>query len=175
VNSKPPKRDLLDRVLVRVPALMGVMTAGIHRMQPGSPLRARLLNLQVKRGFAAMARSDVDVVALAYEPQAEVWMRSMSGVGMSECYQGREGVRILYADLDEVFDDWSWIVREIVDGGDRIAIRGDFAGHGRSSGVKTVLNDGGTALRLSPRGLVAWQEWFIEEDAWERAVGAVGL
>jgi hypothetical protein len=63
----------------------------------------------------------------------------------------------------------------VVDGGDRIAIRGDFVGYGRSSGVKIDLTDGGTAIRLSARGLVTWQEWFAEQDGWEKTLGAVGL
>ena len=151
------------------------MISGLSRVRPGSTLRQRLVNIQLKRGFAAMARSDIEVVLLFYEPDAEVWMKTMSGVGISECYRGHEGVRTLYADLDEAFEHWSWTIRAIVDGGDRIAVRGDFVGYGRTSGVKTVLNDGGTAVRLSPRGLVAWQEWFVEADAWTRAMTAAGL
>ena len=134
-----------------------------------------MLSLQVKRGFAAMARSDVDLVVLAYEPDAEVWMRSMAGVGVSDCYRGHAGVRTLYDEIDDAFDRWSWSIRGIADGGDRIAVRADFVGYGRGSGVKTELNDAGTAIRLSPRGLVAWQEWFAEHGAWRKALEAVGL
>ena len=170
-----PKRDLLDRLLVRVPVLLGLITGGIRRIQPGSSLRRRLINLQVKRVFAAMARSDVDVVLLSYEPNAEVWMKSMSGVGISDCYRGYDGIRTLYADLDEAFDDWRWNIRAVVDGVDGIAVRGDFVGYGRSSGVKTELKDGGTAVKFSARGLVVWQEWFAEQDGWKKALEAVGL
>jgi hypothetical protein len=170
-----PQRDLLDRLLVRRPGLARLMAGAIRRMRPGSSLRERLINRQVERGFAAMARSDVAVVLLIYEPDAEVWMKSMSGVGISDCYRGHEGVRNLYADLDEAFDDWRWTIRAVVDGGNRIAVRGDFIGYGRTSGVKTALNGGGTAVKLSPRGLVAWQEWFVEQDGWTKALEAVGL
>jgi hypothetical protein len=98
----------------------------------------------------------------------------MAGVGISDCYRGHEGVRQLYADLDDAFDDWRWTIRAVADGGDRLAIGGEFVGYGRSSGAKTDLSDGATAVRLSARGLVAWQEWFIE-DGWEKALGTVGL
>jgi hypothetical protein len=41
---------------------------------------------------------------------------------------------------------------------------------------QTLRSDGGaTAARFSGRDRVAWQEWFVEEDAWERALDAVGL
>ena len=50
-----------------------------------------------------------------------------------------------------------------------------FEGYGRSSGVKTALTGGGTAVKLSHRGLIAWQEWFVEQDGWTKALEAVGL
>jgi hypothetical protein len=122
-----------------------------------------------------MARSDVEVVLLSYEPDAEVWMKSMSGVGISDCYRGYEGIRTLYADLDEAFEDWGWTLDAVVDGGHCLAVRGDFVGYGRGSGVKTTLKEGGTAVTLSARGLIHWQEWFAEQGGWEKALEAVGL
>ena len=47
--------------------------------------------------------------------------------------------------------------------------------HGRGSGIQVALSDGGTAFKLSPRGKVAWQEWFVEDGGWKRALEAVGL
>ena len=151
------------------------MTGGLQPNGAGLFAQGAADQLQVQRAFAAMARSDVEVVLLSYEPDAEVWMKGMSGVGIGDCYRGHEGIRTLYADLDEAFDDWWWTIRAVADGGDCIAVRGDFVGYGRSSGVKTALNDGGTAVRLSPRGLAVWQEWFVEQDGWKKALAALGL
>jgi len=136
-----PERDVLDRLMVRVPALAGWAVRCVRRIPPGSSLRRRLTKLQAKRAFAAMARSDVEVVLLSYEPDAEVWMKSMSGVGISDCYRGYEGIRTLYADLDEAFEDWGWTLDAVVDGGHCLAVRGDFVGYGRGSGVKTTLKE----------------------------------
>ena len=169
------ERDTLDRLLVRVPALAGLVSRGLRRLGPGSSMRRGLLDAQVKRAFAAMARSDVEVLLLSYEPAAEIWMRSMAGVGMNDCYLGHHGFRTLYADLDEVFSDWSWTPRQVRDGGDRLAIRADFVGYGRGSGVETTVRDGGTAVRFSARGLVIWQEWFAEQEGWKKALEAAGL
>jgi hypothetical protein len=166
---------MLDRLLVRAPALIGVLGAGLRRAPTGSPLRRRAVRLQVTRAFAAMARSDVEVVELFYEPDAEVWMKGMIGVGIQDCYRGREGVRALYADIDEAFGNWSWKIRAIADGGDRLAIRTDFTGYGRTSGVKTELGNSGTAIRLSSRGMAAWQGWFLGRDGWTEALEAVDL
>jgi hypothetical protein len=173
--QETPERDVLDRLLIRIPALAGAMARGVASLQPGSSLRRRLIKLQVKRGFAGMARSDVEIVVLSYEPDAEVWMRTMSSVGIRDCYHGHEGVRILYADLDDAFENWRWAIRGAVDGGDRLAVRADFVGYGRSSGAETALNDRGTAVKFSDRGLVVWQEWFAEQDGWTKALEAVGL
>jgi len=169
------ERDVLDRLVIRVPPLAYVMAGVVSRVHPGSSLRRPLIHVQVKRVFAAMARSDVEVVALSYEPDAEVWMQGMSGVGFSDCYRGHEGIRALYAEVDEAFAAWRWTIRAVVDGGDRIAIGTDFVGSGRSSGVETAVNNGGTAARLSARGLATWQGWFVEQDGWKKALDAVGL
>ena len=72
---------MLDQLQLRVPGLSaGLLGAGVFRVRLGSRLRKRLVNWSVKRGFAAMNRSDVDVVVLFYEPDAEVRMRGMGGV-----------------------------------------------------------------------------------------------
>jgi hypothetical protein len=55
-------RDVLDRLQVRVPALSSVLLAGVRRMPTNSRLRSRVLNWSVGRAFAAMNRSDVDLV-----------------------------------------------------------------------------------------------------------------
>jgi len=134
-----------------------------------------VIELQLKRAFAAMARSDVDIVVLFYEPDAEVLMQGMVGVGVDERYLGHDGVRALYANIDEVFDEWSWTIRRIVDGGDCLAVQADFVGRGRGSGVKTEVRDGGMAVRLSDRGLATWQVWHAEQGGWQQALASVGL
>ncbi len=173
--ATPSKRDSVDQALLRVPAIAGLMIAGVARLRPGSMLRRRLLGLSIERGFAAMARSDVELVVQRYEPDAEVWMTGMAAVGVNECYHGHQGIRDLYADIDEVFDDWRWTIRGVVDGGDRLAIRSNFVGRGRGSGVQTIVTDGGMAFRLSPRGRVAWQKFIVEQNGWKKALEAAGL
>ncbi|HKG36796.1 MAG TPA: nuclear transport factor 2 family protein [Solirubrobacterales bacterium] len=173
--QSPGERDTVDRLLLRLPVLANFIGAGIDRVRPGSGLRRRLIRLQFGRAFAAMARSDVEVVVLYYEPDAEVWVRGMAGVGISECYRGRDGVRALYADLDEAFDTWSWTIRSVTDAGDQLAVRADFIGVGRGSGVTTTVEDGGTVIERSPRGLVTRQEWFAQQGGGGMAVEAAGL
>jgi hypothetical protein len=45
-----------------------------------------MVNWSLKRAFAAMNRSDVDLVVPLYEPDAVVFVRGMSGVGIRDHY-----------------------------------------------------------------------------------------
>jgi len=168
-------RDLLDRVLAKAPSLSARAVALVNRVPPGSPIRRRLINLSIKRGFDAMARSDLDLILPLFEPDAEAWMRGMAAVGVDDCYRGREGVRRLYADVDEVFSEWKWTIREVMDGGRVYAIRADFDGVGRGSGLRTTLTDAGTVIWSSPSSLIARQDWFVEQGGWKKALAASGL
>ena len=87
-----PERDVLDRLLVRVPALAGLMVRCVRRIQPGSSLRRRLTKLLAKRAFAAMARSDVDVVLLSYEPDALMSSKWCLGLVSSQPLRGFNAV-----------------------------------------------------------------------------------
>jgi hypothetical protein len=121
-----------------------------------------------------MARGDTEAMLVSYEPDAEIWIYGLEGVGIDRFYRGPE-IGTMMGDMDEAFGRWSWTPRELVDGGDRIAIRANFEAHGRLSGVRTTIVDGGTAIKLSRRGKVAWQEWYGEADGWTKALAAVGL
>ena len=129
----------------------------------------------IQRGFNAVARSDVDLNVLVYEPDTEVWMHGMDGVGVGGCFRGREGVRALYGEIDSAFERWSWTLDRLVDADGRVAVRGDFVGYGRGSGVRTEVKSGGTVMELSSRGKIARQEWFVEQNGWQRVLEAAGL
>ena len=169
------KRDLLDSLVLRAPAVGTAVTSGLIRLKLGSPLRRRLMPYVVKRGFDAVARSDVDVSVLLYDPGTEVWMYGMETVGVGGCFRGREGVRALYREIDDAFDRWDWTIDRLVDAGDRVAVRGDFVGYGRGSGVKTELTAGGTVMEISSLGKIMRQEWFVEQNGWQRTLEAAGL
>src|SRR4051812_46461945 len=146
------KRDLLDSLVLRAPAVGTAFTAGLVRLKLGSPLRRRLMSYAVKRGFSAMARSDMDVNVLLYEPDTEVWMHGMNSVGVGGCFRGREGVRALIREIDAAFGPWGWTIDRLVDSGDRLAVRGDSVGYGCGRGGKTAPTSRGTGLGRPPGG-----------------------
>ena len=63
-------------------------------------------------------------------------MHGMQTVGVGGCFRGREGVRALYGEIDDAFDRWEWTIDRLVDGGDRVAVRGDFVGTGAATACR---------------------------------------
>ena len=104
------QRDLLDSLVLRAPAVGTAISAATVRLKLGSSLRRRAMQAAIQRGFRAVARSDVDLNVLVYEPDTEVWMHGMDGVGVGGCFRGREGVRRLYGEIDDAFERWSWTI-----------------------------------------------------------------
>jgi hypothetical protein len=167
-------RDALDRLQVRLPALSGLMLAGVVRLPTKSRLRTWAIQLALTRSFAAMNRSDVDLLVHFFEPDAVVTVSGMAGVGLSDRYVGHAGLRELFADIDDAYGEWGYTIRSVVAADDRVAVRTDFVGRGRSSGVETTLTDAATLFTLSPAGKVARQVWFVESGGWREATAALG-
>jgi hypothetical protein len=71
-------RDLIDRLVLEMPGVAGWVRKFVVRMQLGA-LRRRLVKLWVGRGFAALARNDLELVLQAYDPAVELWVRGMDG------------------------------------------------------------------------------------------------
>ena len=168
-------RDIFERVWVRLPPLFDLALAGSTRLPPESVLRTRLVRWRTKRQFAAINRRDLDLVVLAFEPDAEVWTSGLDLLGIEDCYRGADGVREYAAEFDEVFSEWSWTFRGVLDGGDRLAIHYDLLGRGRTSAAETRVNGAGIAVRMSKGGKIAWQHFFIQTGGWQKALEAVGL
>ena len=146
---RQPDRDRLEQLQARLPGLSGMLLAGASAYAP----RLGYPEEDGQMGRAARVRGDEpkrrgpggDLLGISvsrklggaadfYEPDAVIWMHGMGGVGIGEHYRGHEGIRELYADLDDAWGDWAYQVREVVDLADHVAVRADFLGHGRSSG-----------------------------------------
>ncbi len=125
--------------------------------------------------FAAVNRSDVEPILVAYEPDVEIWTTGMDATGMRDCYRGHDGIREMFAELDGVFSEWGWSVDAVVDGGDRLAVRLNLDTRGRASGATTAIRNAGSAYFLSSRGRVAKQNFYMEAGGWGMALEATGL
>ena len=89
-----------------MPALGRVATALVAHARVGSAARQWLLTRLFTNAFAAVNRSDVELILPGYESDVEVRFIGMDGAGFRDCYRGHEGIREMFADLDEAFGEW---------------------------------------------------------------------
>ena len=168
------RRPIEDQIAVRMPFLVDLAAAGVARLRPGSPLRQQLVKGVLRRGFDAVSRTDAEVALLGYEPDCEILLFGAGGLGLAEQYSGHQGWRDLLDDLYENFAEPRFTVKRVLDAGDRWVAEVEFAAQGKASGVPVVRNSG-TVYYFSPRGKVARQDYFWQQDGWKLALGAAGL
>jgi ketosteroid isomerase-like protein len=97
-----------------------------------------------RRGYEAIARGDYEFALLATEPDVElrVWGDARRTLGLAESYRGYQGVRDLLGEMKQDMNDLHWELEQIVDLGDRVAVRVTFIGEGALSGVTTRNRQG---------------------------------
>ncbi len=90
-----------------------------------------------KRAVDASNRRDLDALLKEFDPEVE-WYPQVVGLG-SDVYRGAEGIRELFADLEETIPDVFFEVSEIRDLGDRLLAIGRIRAHGSESGAPTEV------------------------------------
>ena len=92
----------------------------------------------VKRAVEAGNRRDVEAFLEELDPQVE-WHPALlaSLAGRAAVYQGYEGVREFFRDMDEAFTQIQIEFEEIRDLGDRIVAIGQLCMRGKGSGAMT--------------------------------------
>jgi ketosteroid isomerase-like protein len=158
VSSLP----LVARLLVRVPGLAGLVAALLVRLQPGTPLRRWLLSHLVVLGFRLNERQDYEHVArLMYESDTELWLHGYDAMGLPDRYTGRAGVVAFLDDWQREVGLSTWRPEEVIDLGDRVLVRVQFTGTGRTSGA-ALTHTSGWLFHLSPRGRIAVHDFYWE-------------
>lgn len=151
------------------------MSAGLAvaaRLPRGSRLRLRAARHGFARGFAAINRGEEWFIAVAYEPDSEIYVAAgFRTIGFAECYRGPDGWRQLIRAVREDLPDVSWTPTRIIDLGDRIVLRSEMTGTGRASGARTEQT-WGSVIELSSRGRIARQHIYW---TWEETLAAAGL
>ena len=148
--------------------LLRMLQRGFARLPPGSPLRRRGLKRLAALTWAAVNREDYEVALLFLEPDVEIRdaAEAARALGQPETYHGHDGFleagRYLREDMAEVRLE----PEQIIDLGDRIAVRVTWIAVGRSGGV-AIRQTRGFIFYYSQRGLVARQEGYM---TWEEAL-----
>jgi hypothetical protein len=167
-----PHRTIEERVALAMPSsLLRAMASGLARRPPGSTLRRRLLKRLFVLGLEAGSRGNDDLALLFYEPDVEFRLISEvpGTLGLAESYHNHQGYIDAWRDYREESDDLRFDIEQMVDLGDRIAIRGSLVGRGRRSGIE-IADRQGHVFYVSPRGLVARVDLYRD---WDQALAAL--
>ncbi len=90
-----------------------------------------------KRAVEAANRRDLEALLEEFDPEVE-WYPQVVGLG-SEVYRGAEGIREVFADMEETIPGAVLQVGEIRDLGDRLLSFGRLRAHGIESGAPTEV------------------------------------
>lgn len=165
-------RSIEERVLLRLPTpVAGLPFRVLALLPPGSHLRKRLLKYGIALGLEAGSREDYAVQLLYYEPDVELRNPgdAARALGLPERYEGHQGVLDIWRDWRQDMDDFRVQPEQVIDLGDRVALRAAFVGRGRASRVPTSRIIG-TIYCFSRRGLIARQDIYW---AWHEALEAL--
>ena len=90
----------------------------------------------VRRVFDATARRDSTAVLALYDPEVELDLSRTSLaalLGGRGLYRGREGLRSMFGDWYEAFEDYEQRCEELIDAGDQVITVVAGRGRGRAS------------------------------------------
>jgi hypothetical protein len=164
-------RSFEERVMLAMPtALLRVLQRGFARLPPGSQLRRRGLKRLMTLGWAAASRGDYELPLLFYEHDVEIRnAREFARLGAAESYHGHHGFLEVWRELRQEMAEQRFEPEQVIDLGDRFAVRLTQAAVGQSSGV-AIRETRGNIFYFSPRGLFARQEAYM---TWEDALAAL--
>ena len=151
-------------------AVLRSLQRGFARLPPGSQLRRRRLKRTNALGLAAASREDYEVPLLFCEPDVEmIVFEGARTVGLAESYHGHQGILDFFRDLRQDMADLRFEPEQVIDLGDRSAVRMAMIAVGRSGGVE-IRQTRGIIFYNSPRGLVARVEHYL---TWEDTLAAL--
>jgi hypothetical protein len=165
-------RSFEERVMLAMPtALLRALQRGFARLPPGSQLRRRGLKRLMTLGWAAASREDYEVPLLFYEPDVEIQVAAEGArtLGLAESYHGHQGFFSVWRDYRQDMAELRIEPKQIIDLGDRFAVRVTNAVVGGSSGV-ALKQTQGNIFYFSPRGLIVRQAQYL---TWEDALAAL--
>jgi ketosteroid isomerase-like protein len=171
-STRPSQRPIEERVALAVPGpLLHLAFAAAAHLPPGSDVRRRLLKRSVVRLLEASGRGALDFGVLAYEPDVELAVLGdlARTLGLADSYHGHQGVRDLWEGYRRDMNQLEFEPEQIIDLGERMALRVTLVGTGRTSGVKTRSTEG-FVIYFSSRGLISRHEIYW---SWKDALAAL--
>jgi ketosteroid isomerase-like protein len=87
----------------------------------------------IVRGYKALNRGDLDGAVKGISPDCQVIMPPM--LPEADSYQGRAGLRQMWAAWRESFDGFCMDIEETIDAGDKVVVMASLRGKGTDSGA----------------------------------------
>ena len=148
-------RSIEERVALAMP--VAIIRAGMRAcmwLAPGSPFRQRILERAFARGLEGSARGDHSFALLFYEPDVDLRVvgEVAPALGLAERYAGQGGLVQAWHDYTRDMGTRQVVPEELIDLGDRVALRAKLVGVGRSCGVETAR----TPKRAIRNGIKPW-------------------
>ena len=163
------RRRLEERLAVRFPAALALVSRLVLRLPPRSRLRQALIRRSVRSGFEALNRGDYELPFAFYDPEGElITPPQLVGLGFDPLYHGR-GQRIAFQrKWIAEWGEFRFEPKEIIDLGDRVLLVGRIKGSGPSSGA-AFDDQWANLLTVSAGRIVTERAFFDHAEALEAA------
>jgi ketosteroid isomerase-like protein len=166
------RRRLEERLMVRFPRVLALVSRAVWRLPTRSRLRLALTRRAVISGWEAANRGDFELALALYDPDVEtIFDRRMVEIGFEPAYAGRESRLAVQRRATAEWGEWRFEPKELVSiGVDRLLTLGRMNGRGLVSGAAVDIDWG--ALFTTFDGLVIREQIFLDRG---EALEAVGL
>jgi len=164
VESTTRGRTVEQRIGVRWPGLYHLMGA-LMRLPRGSRLRRAMLERNVRAGYEAWNRDDMEAARAFADPEVEVYVAQEEDlpVGLDDIYHGPDGYCQAMEEWAEAWRNWRVEVEDVVEvTQDKFLVAGYHFGEGRASGAK--LERWSAALYTMRRGKILRVDMFFLAD-----------
>jgi ketosteroid isomerase-like protein len=174
-ESNTRGRTVEQRIGVRWPGAYHLMGT-LMRLPKGSRLRRAVLERNVRAGYEAWNRDDMEAARSFADPEVEVYVAQEEDlpVGLDDAYYGPDGYCQAMEEWAEAWRNWRVEVEDVVEvAQDKFLVTGRHFGEGRASGVK--LERWSAALYTMRRGKILRVDMFFlaDKDSVSEAVRAI--
>lgn len=158
--------------MVRFPRLYAVLARVlVSSLSPRSRMRQWMLRRSARSGWAAGARSDLELMLVRYASDVvSEWPDDLVALGMPARVRGRREYADAWAEFMTPWRGFRGGARFLIDLGDRALVLGHGEGRGAASGARVGL-DIAQLLQIR-RGLVARERFFT---SWAEGMRMAGI
>ena len=163
-------RGLEERIYLRFPSVVAVVTRRLWRLPPQSRARRAFIRRGTQLGFAALNRGDFEASSLLYHRDIEfITPPRLAGLGFDPVFRGRaDRIRFQERWAGE-WGEMRFEPYEVLDLGDRLLYLGGVSGTGLSSGAGFDTDNWAVLFTVSSGAIVREEPFFDRREALEAA------